>query len=153
MRKQTAAALVAAALVLPSLAAPALADDRHERERYEHRREIERHERFEHRFAERDWDRWHRGHWVRAVHSSREGWWWVTDGGWYYYPAPVYPYPDPYALPVIAGPPPVVTVVPAPAAPQTCREYHGDAIINGTNQPFYGTACLEPDGQWHIVTG
>lgn len=64
---------------------------------------------------------------------------------WYLYPAPVYPYPPP------------VTVAPRPIAPPQisvapyCREYRGDAIIDGTTQRFYGTACLQPDGAWHIV--
>ncbi len=71
----------------------------------------------------------------------------------YYYPPPVYYYPPP---PVYYYPPaPTVTYMPAPAAtpaPQRyCREYQGNATIDGSQQPFYGTACLEPDGKWHIV--
>ncbi len=67
----------------------------------------------------------------------------------YYYPPPVYYYPPP----VVYAPPPVY-YAPAPApqsgAAPNCREYRGDAVIDGDNQPFYGTACLEADGKWHI---
>jgi hypothetical protein len=60
----------------------------------------------------------------------------------YYYPAPAYYYPPAYYAP---GP----TVTPGPQ--RYCREYQGNATIDGSSQPFYGTACLEPDGKWHIV--
>jgi hypothetical protein len=166
MNRQTFAAAVAAILVLPTLIAPAFAQDRdHDRDRYdrrdqiehreqmERREQVERHARVERHFEQRDWDRWHRGRWVHARHGGHEGWYWVIGDAWYFYPAPVYPYPDPYALPVIAPPPPgPVVMAPAPVPQQQCREYRGDAIINDSNQPFYGTACLEPDGQWHIVS-
>ena len=78
----------------------------------------------------------------------------------FYGPPPAYYYPPPavYSPPVVYAPPPVVYTAPAvtPVAappPQTgnCREYRGDAIIDGKSQPFYGTACLRPDGRWHIV--
>jgi hypothetical protein len=158
MIRQTFAAALAAVVMVPTLIAPAFAQDRdHDRERFdrrpqiEHREQIERRERAERHFEQGDWDRWHRGRWMHARHGDRDGWWWVIGDAWYFYPAPVYPYPDPYALPVIAPPPPALVVV-APAPQQQCREYQGDAIINGSNQPFYGTACLEPDGQWHIVS-
>jgi len=153
MNRQTFAAAVAAILVLPTLIAPAFAQDRdRDRERFERREQFERRERIERHFEQRDWDRWHRGRWMHVRHNGRDGWWWVIGDAWYFYPAPVYPYPDPYALPVIAPPPPAPVVVAPPAPQQQCREYQGDAIINGSNQPFYGTACLEPDGQWHIVS-
>jgi hypothetical protein len=71
----------------------------------------------------------------------------------HYYPAPVYYVPPPpvyYApAPVYVAPAPVYAPPPAPRAPY-CRDYRGDAIIDGMNQPFYGTACLEADGRWHI---
>jgi hypothetical protein len=59
--------------------------------------------------------RWRTGHWFHGGHLGRAGWWWVVDGDWYFYPAPIYPYPDPYVPPglVVAGPPPA----PAPATP------------------------------------
>lgn len=57
------------------------------------------------------------------------------------------------------GPPAVVYVAPrpvyvrpAPPPPVACREYRGDATIDGSGgRPFYGRACLLGDGQWHIV--
>ena len=76
-----------------------------------------------------------------------------------YYPPPVY-YPPPavvYAPPPVVYAPTPVAAAPAPApvvaAPDTghCRQYRGDATIDGRNQPFYGTACVQADGKWHIV--
>jgi hypothetical protein len=69
------------------------------------------------RFHEHDFDRWRGGHWVHGAYGGRDGWWWVIGPTWYYYPAPVYPYPDPYVPPVVAAPPPPVAAVPPPAAP------------------------------------
>jgi hypothetical protein len=66
------------------------------------------------------------------------------------YPAPVY-YPPPrpvyYPAPVYPVP------VPAPVvqATQQCMQYNGDAIVDGSGQPFYGRACLFTDSRWHIV--
>jgi hypothetical protein len=94
--------------------------------------------------------------------------------GPFYYGPPVYYAPPPvyYAPPPAYYPPPAPPVyyappappayytpnpVPAPtaAAPQpsgNCRQYNGDATIDGQNQPFYGTACLQADGKWHIMS-
>lgn len=155
MTRQKAAAWIAAILIVPSLISPAFAQDRRDRDRFERREHQESRERYERHFVDRDWDRWRGGRWLHGRHAGREGWWWVIGGSWYFYPAPVYPYPDPYALPVIVAPPPgppAATITPVPAPQRTCREYQGDAIVNGSNEPFYGTACLEPDGQWHIVS-
>jgi hypothetical protein len=78
----------------------------------------------------------------------------------YYAPAPVYYYPPPppvyYAPPpAYYAPPPAVVAPPPPpvAAPQAsgCRTFHGDASIDDNGEPFYGTACLQSDGRWHIV--
>lgn len=74
----------------------------------------------------------------------------------YYIPPPVYYYPPPVVYapppPVVYTPPPVVVQSPpAAAAGAQCREYHGNATIDRRAQPFYGTACLQPDGKWHIV--
>ncbi len=65
----------------------------------------------------------------------------------YYYPPPVYYVPPP---PVVYyyPPPPVYYQAPAPS---NCRTYRGDATIDSSGQPFYGTACLGADGRWHIV--
>ena len=60
----------------------------------------------------------------------------------YYPPPPAYYYPPPaayYAPPAAAAPAP------------RCRTYNGDASLDDSGQPFYGTACLEADGRWHIV--
>jgi len=73
-----------------------------------------------------------------------------------YAPPPVYYVPPP---PVVYSPPPptAYAVPPGPAgAPaatsgQYCREYQSTTVINGTPQPMYGTACLQPDGSWRIV--
>lgn len=77
------------------------------------------------------------------------------------------PRPAYVALPrvVYAPPPPRIayygpygTVSAAPASPvyQTaegryCREYQATVRVNGVPRPSYGTACLEPDGAWHIM--
>lgn len=77
--------------------------------------------------------------------------------GYGYYPPPYYYYPPP---PVYYAPPPVVYYQPPEpvyagptyAAPaQNCRTFNGDATIDASGQPFYGTACLGSDGQWHIT--
>jgi hypothetical protein len=53
------------------------------------------------RFHHHDHEIWRRGYWHQGWHDGRRGWWWVAGGLWYYYPAPVYPYPDPYRPPVV----------------------------------------------------
>lgn len=64
----------------------------------------------------------------------------------YYAPPPVYYAPPPA---VVYAPPAPVYAAPAPAA-SNCRTYNGDATIDASGQPFYGTACLGSDGRWHI---
>jgi len=39
----------------------------------------------------------------------------------------------------------------SPTASNNCRTYRGDAIIDSSGRPFYGRACLESDGRWHVV--
>jgi len=70
----------------------------------------------------------------------------------YYYGPPAYYYPPPvyYAPPPAYYYPPAAYVVPA-APPANCRTYRGDATVDGSGQPFFGTACLQADGRWHIV--
>jgi len=58
------------------------------------------------RFHEEDLRLWRGGHWVHERHSGRLGWWWVVGPTWYWYPAPIYPYPDPYVPPLAPAPPP-----------------------------------------------
>ena len=71
----------------------------------------------------------------------------------YYYPPPAYYYPPP----VVYAPPPYYAPAPVSYAPATatvsnnCRDYHGDATVDGHGTPFYGRACLGGDGRWHIV--
>ena len=94
-------ATVSAALMLPALAQPSAAQGR---------------EHFEHGgpggpgwhggFHERDIARWRGGAWFHGLHDGRMGWWWQVGPSWYFYPAPIYPYPDPYLPPVVAAPPP-----------------------------------------------
>lgn len=87
---------------------PAQAQERHDRGRGEHREHarVERWHGDIRRFHERDLGRWNGGHWVHARHGGRFGWWWIVGPAWYFYPAPVYPYPDPYLPPAaVAGPP------------------------------------------------
>jgi hypothetical protein len=46
-------------------------------------------------------------------------------------------------------------VVIQPSAPQyhvgDCQPYSGTAMVGGQPQQINGTACLQPDGSWHIV--
>lgn len=66
----------------------------------------------------------------------------------YYYPYYYgYPYPYGYAPDAYVVPSPLYSV----PSPGQCRTFNGDALIAGTNQPFYGTACWQSDGAWHIT--
>lgn len=49
---------------------------------------------------------WRGGQWHHGAHDGRDGWWWVVGPSWYYYPAPIYPYPEPYVWPLYVPPPP-----------------------------------------------
>lgn len=55
------------------------------------------------RFHEHDLDRWHGGHWFHGRNGDRLGWWWIVGPSWYFYNAPIYPAPDPYLPPQMAG--------------------------------------------------
>ncbi len=68
-----------------------------------------------HRFHERDYAHWRGGRWYHGRHVGHLGWWWIVGGIWYFYPAPVYPYPNPYLPPTAVAPP---AVPPAPAGAQ-----------------------------------
>lgn len=70
-----------------------------------------------HRFNEHDLGRWRAGSWHRGRHAGRLGWWWIVGGVWYYYPAPVYPYPNPYLPPSV-----IIPLAPAPA-PGSTQQY------------------------------
>lgn len=47
-------------------------------------------------------DGWHGGHWRHEWYDGRFGWWWIVGGIRYFYPAPIYPYPNPYTPPGLA---------------------------------------------------
>jgi hypothetical protein len=101
--------IAAALLAGPLLTAPAVAQDRHER--HDDRRghgDGDRgwRDRDVLRFRDNDFGRWRDGRWFEGRHGGRIGWWWIVGGAWYFYPQPIYPYPDPFLPPVIAGPPP-----------------------------------------------
>ena len=77
-------------------------------------------------------------------------------GFWPAYPYYGYPfaYYPPYDYPPYYYPPPAAYYYPPPAypAPATnCRRFNGDASIDASGAPFYGTACLQADGRWHIA--
>lgn len=107
------AAACAALVSLTALAPSANAQPRHEYHDRAWRGDI-------HHFHEHDIGRWRAGRWVHARHGGTFGWWWVVDGIYYAYPRPIYPYPDPYTPPVIAGPaPPPVAQGQPPGQPGT----------------------------------
>ncbi|HEY1720610.1 MAG TPA: hypothetical protein VGG27_05150 [Magnetospirillaceae bacterium] len=60
-----------------------------------------------HHFGEHDLGIWRGGRWFHGPHDGRPGWWWIVGGVWYFYPAPVYPFPNPYVPPGAVVPPPV----------------------------------------------
>jgi hypothetical protein len=118
-RSRRAAAIALAALAaLGATAAPAAAQERHWRQD-DHRDRGDRHDRDDwrggdiHRFHEHDFERWRAGSWRHGRHAGRAGWWWVVGNVWYFYPAPVYPFPDPYQPPVVIAPSPAVPQAPA----------------------------------------
>lgn len=95
-------AALAVLIALPATIAPAVAGER------DHRRGFERHHGWRgdiRRFNEHDFGRWRSGHWHQGRHAGRSGWWWIVGGVRYYYPAPVYPYPNPYRPPLLVPPP------------------------------------------------
>jgi hypothetical protein len=57
--------------------------------------------------------------------------------------------------PAYYAPAPAMTVIAAPLYsapwPDHCRVFRGNARIAGSGQPFYGTACWQPDGTWRVV--
>jgi hypothetical protein len=89
-----------------------------------------------HRFNEHDLGRWSAGRWYRGHHAGRLGWWWIVGGVWYYYPAPVYPYPNPYQPPMMVASP----------APPTAQFWYYCA-----NPPGYYPYVAQCAGNWQRV--
>ena len=88
----------------------------------------------------------HRDHFHGGLFLGFGPFWPYYDPFFYPYPAyygpPYYPYyPAPYAVPA----PPTIS-------PQAnCVRFNGDATNDQTGRPFYGTACMQADGKWHMV--
>ena len=116
------------------------------------------------RFHQHDVHRWAGGHWYHGAHNGHLGWWWVVGSVaaletalWYSYPAPVYPYPDPYVPPqmieapapaMAASPPPPPMPYPAPqAAPAAAPAVWYFCRASGKYYP-YAANC--PEG-WQTV--
>jgi hypothetical protein len=72
---------------------------------------------------------------MHGRHLGRLGWWWVVGGAWYFYPAPVYPYPDPYIPPVVTPAPP------SPGEPAAYTWYYCRSAQ--AYYPYVGS-CPEP---------
>lgn len=68
------------------------------------------------------------------------------------YPPPGYyvPYQPTYVAPPSPPPAPPVTYIDEDSG-SYCREYSKTIRIGDRVQESYGTACLQPDGSWHIV--
>ncbi|MDR3423638.1 MAG: hypothetical protein P4M13_00970 [Alphaproteobacteria bacterium] len=111
--------LLATTLCVSTATFPAFAQDWHDHDRHGHHGEWHgdrggRDWRWHgdiHHFHDYDFDYWRAGRWINGYHEGRAGWWWVTGGFWYYYPAPIYPYPDPFTPPGV-----VVAAVPGATA-------------------------------------
>ena len=89
-----------------------------------------------HRFDDHDLSIWRGGRWHHGRHEGRLGWWWITAGIWYFYPAPVYPYPDPYTPPVtiINQQPPAVpqgNALGQPQSPPPAQFWYYCDSVNG----------------------
>lgn len=104
--RSLARALLAASLLVPTLAATAALAQRGGHWQGDI-----------HHFNDRDFGRWRSGGWFHGYHDGRFGWWWTVGPDFYFYPAPIYPYPDPYV-------PPAVVVTPAPAQPAAPTWYY-----------------------------
>ena len=83
--------------------------------------------------------RWRTGRWEHGDHLGRAGWWWVVDGEWYFYPAPIYPYPDPYVPPG--------TAVAAPPAPTPLQYWY----YCPSAQAYYPYVSAFPEGWTPVV--
>jgi hypothetical protein len=137
-RLAPAAVTLTVALAALTMALPAGADEHRDGGRHEESRGHEGgqwHGGIEH-FHERDYHVWRQGHWEHRWHDGRYGWWWFAAGLWYFYPAPIYPYPDPYQPPVVVVPPAAAAAPVAPAGPPP---------------PQYWYYCDSPGGYYPYV--
>lgn len=91
-------------------------------------------------FPRHDFGVWRGGRWIHGWHLHRFGWWWTVGDLWYFYPAPVYPYPDPYTPPVVVVPPP-----PPPSQPQPQVWYYCQ------NPAGFYPYVPECSGEWQAV--
>jgi hypothetical protein len=129
-----AASLMAAGAVF--FAQPSVADGHGDRHAEHFRGEIRA-------FHRHDWGLWKAGHWEHGFHDSRYGWWWLAGGEWYFYPAPVFPYPNPYEPSFAVINP---SAQPAPTLPpQPQNWYH---CSSPTGYYPYVTSC---PGGWQAV--
>jgi len=94
-----------------------------------------------HQFHVHDLPHWRSGHWAHVEHEGRLGWWWVIGDAWYFYPAPIYPYPDPYTPPVYSSP-----ATPPPAG-GNMPQYWYYCASSGNYYPYISTC---PEG-WKMV--
>lgn len=91
-----------------------------------------------HRFHDYDYPHWREGHWYHGDHGGHFGWWWIAADMWYFYPAPIYPYPNPYV-------PPAVVIEPEPAPPREAVWYYCKSSRN-----YYPYVSVCPEG-WRTV--
>lgn len=64
------------------------------------------------------------------------------DSQYYYYQQPArISAPSSYIAPVVET-----------RGEDLCREYTSEAVIGGELQPVFGTACLQDDGSWRVVS-
>jgi hypothetical protein len=83
---------------------------------------------------------WGGGYWHHGWYGPRFGWWWVVGPSWYYYPAPVYPYPNPYVPPV------VIQTTPAQPGPAPAQYWYYCAASKA-----YYPYVAECPGGWQQV--
>jgi hypothetical protein len=91
-----------------------------------------------------DFPRWRSGYWYHGYYGGQLAWWWVIGGLWYFYPAPVYPYPNPYVPPVVVVQPSAPASAPSGPPPQQYWYYCESAR---TYYP-YVSSCPE---DWRAV--
>ena len=126
-------------LLLATVALPASAQERHHgrgEARQQWHGDI-------HRFHDHDIHRWRSGRWVHGVHGGRQGWWWTVGPAWYWYPAPVYPFPDPYQPPLALAPGEPLPPPPAPGMSAPSRGYWYYCRDSGRYYP-YVAQCRSP---------